>query len=86
MIENRCLVELAGNNPFKGSAKMPGKFLEEWDNASAWFGWFWGENYWLDTHIYTHKQIYERVMKAVAEQEKRHKEWLRKQEDDENGI
>lgn len=87
MIENRWAVELVKDDYYNNSVKFPCKFLKNWDNASTWISWLYGgPNNYLDTHIYTSKQIRERVMSAVKAAEERRKKWLESQKEEEYEI
>lgn len=76
MINNRWLVELLKEQTGNTSVKIKSNWLDCVDNASSWAGWWNGPGHWLDTHIYTNKQIREKALKAYKINEERHKKWL----------
>ncbi len=80
MINNRWLVELLAEQS-NGSATIKTNWLDCVENAASWAGWWHGPGYWQDTHIYTHKQIREKVIQLVKRNEERRRKWLESQED-----
>lgn len=86
IMDNRWLVEIFEKDLFRNAVTPAfqtnlSNWLDEIDNASAWAGYWHGDSsYWLDTHIYTHKQIHERAMRFAKAQEERHQKWLKANE------
>lgn len=80
MINNRWLVELFKEQS-NNSVKINSNWLDVIDNASSWAGWWHGSGHWLDTHIYTSKQIRERTLEAYRKNEERRQKYLENKEE-----
>ncbi len=77
MIENRWLVELFEKQLFGNTAKFDsGNWLKGIDNASSWAGYWDGPDHWLETHLYSGKQIREKILECVKRDRERHQKWL----------
>jgi hypothetical protein len=76
MINNRWLVELLKEQTSNNSVKISSNWLDVIDNASSWAGWWNGSGHWLDTHLYTPKQIREKALEAYRRSEERRLKWL----------
>jgi len=76
MINNRWLVKLLEEQTSNNSVIIKSNWLECIDNASSWGGWWHGSGYWLDTHLYTPKQIRERTLEAYRRSEERRQKYL----------